>query len=150
MRQGSPVLVASIVAFLFVVSGVFVGFDIAMVYREGLLPDERSVAISTLLFISGALWFVVFAVFAYETGKAFNAVLTGKIKWSFIVMMISVLAIGFIMQGALDAMFFFVSYGDPDPLMIFAEIITGILIAMFSSVLNASLRSEAKEAAPGA
>lgn len=150
MRQGSPVLVASIVAFLFVLSGVFVGFDLAMVYREGLLPDDRSIAISILLFISGALWFSVFAVFTYETGKAFNAILTGKVKWSYIVMMISVLAIGFIMQGAIDAMFFFVSYGDPDPLMIFAEIITGILIAMFSSVLNASLRSEAKEASPGA
>jgi hypothetical protein len=45
-------------------------------------------------------------------------------------------------------MLFFVSYGDIDVIIIFAEMITGILIAIFSSVLNASLRSEASQ--PGA
>ena len=148
VRQGSLAIPAAIVAIVLIVVGIFVGYDIAAIYREGLLPGERSLAISILLFVLGSVWFVVFGVFAYETGKSVTAFLrTGKIKWSYIVMMVSVLATGFIIQGAVDAMLFFVRYrnGPDDPIVIFAEMITGILIAVFSAVLNASLRSEASK-----
>ena len=151
IRQGSLTIPFAIVALVLIIVALLVGYDMATIYREGLLPAERSVAISILLFVSGAVWFIVFAVFAYETGKSVTAFLqTGKIKWSFIVMMVSVLATGFIIQGAVDAMEFFVSYGDSNLLVIFAEMITGILIAIFSSVLNASLRSEAVQQAGAA
>jgi len=146
IRQGSLTIPGAIVALVLIVVGVFVGYDMAAIYREGLLPSERSLSITILLFVLGAVWFVVFGVFAYETGKSVTAFLqTGKIKWSYIVMMVSVLATGFIIQGAVDAMLFFVRYrnGPDDPIVIFAEMVTGILIAVFSAVLNASLRSEA-------
>jgi len=149
VRQGSLTIPFAIVGFVLVLVGLLIGYDTATVYREGLLPESRSLSISILLFVSGGVWFVVFGVFAYETGKSITAFLhTGKIRWSYIVMMVSVLATGFIVQGAVDAMLFFVSYGDIDVIIIFAEMITGILIAIFSSVLNASLRSEASQ--PGA
>jgi len=144
VRQGSLTIPFAIVGLVLVSVGLLIGYDMATVYRESLLSNEQSLAISILLFVSGAVWFVVFGVFAYETGKSVTAFLqTGKIKWSFIVMMVSVLATGFIIQGAVDAMEFFVSYGEPDRTIILAEMITGIMIAVFSSVLNASLRSEA-------
>jgi putative membrane protein len=150
VRQGSLTIPFAIVSLVLVVVGMLIGYDMSTVYSEGLLAGQRSLAISILLFVSGSVWFVVFGVFAYETGKSVTAFLqTGKIKWSFIVMMVSVLATGFIIQGAVDAMEFFVSYGNPDQTIIFAEMITGILIAIFSSVLNASLRSEAAQP-PGA
>lgn len=146
IKQGSLVIPFAIVAFVLVVVGILIGYDNAALYREGLLPSERSLAISILLFVSGAVWFVVFGVFVYETGKSVTAFLhTGKIRWSFIVMMVSVLATGFIIQGAVDALSFLVSYGEADLAIIFAEMITGILIAIFSSVLNASLRREAAQ-----
>ena len=146
VRQGSLTIPFAIVAFMMVVIGAFIGYDVAIVYREGLLPNERSLAISILQFVSGAVWFIVFGVFAYETGKSVTAFLqTGKIRWSFIVMMVSVLATGFIIQGAVDAMKFLVDYDTLSLVIVFAEIITGILIAVFSSVLNASLRSEAAQ-----
>lgn len=148
VRQGSLAIPGAIVAVVLIVVGIFVGYDMAAIYREGLLPGERSLSISILLFVLGAVWFVVFGVFAYETGKSVTAFLrTGKIKWSYIVMMVSVLATGFIIQGAVDAMLFFVRYrnGPDDPIVIFAEMVTGILIAVFSAVLNASLRSEASK-----
>ena len=145
IRQGSLTIPFAIVGLVLVIVGVLVGYDSATIYRESLLPDERSLAISILRFVAGAVWFVVFGVFAYESGKSVTAFLqTGKIKWSFIVMMVSVLATGFIMQGAIDAMAFFVGETSADLVVIFAEMITGILIAIFSSVLNASLRSEAR------
>ena len=144
VRQGSLTIPFAIVGLVLVSVGLLIGYDMATVYRESLLSNEQILAISILLFVSGAVWFVVFGVFAYETGKSVTAFLqTGKIKWSFIVMMVSVLATGFIIQGAVDAMEFFVSYGEPDRTIILAEMITGIMIAVFSSVLNASLRSEA-------
>jgi len=150
VRQGSLTIPFAIVSLVLVVVGMLIGYDMSTVYREGLLANQRSLAISILLFVSGCVWFIVFGVFAYETGKSVTAFLqTGKIKWSFIVMMVSVLATGFIIQGAVDAMEFFVSYGDPDRTIILAEMITGMLIAIFSSVLNASLRSEATQP-PGA
>lgn len=147
IRQGSLTIPFAIVAFVLVVVGALAGYDMATIYSEGLLPSERSIAISILLFSSGAAWFVVFGVFAYESGKSVTAFLqTGKIKWSFIVMMISVLATGFMVQGAVDAMEFFVYKSQTDLAVIFAEMITGILVAVFSSVLNASLRREAARA----
>jgi putative membrane protein len=152
IRQGSLAIPGAIVALVLIVVGIFVGYDMAAIYREGLLPSERSLSISILLFVLGSVWFVVFGVFAYETGKSVTTFLqTGKIKWSYIVMMVSVLATGFIIQGAVDAMLFFVRYrgGPDDPIVIFAEMVTGILIAVFSAVLNASLRSEAARKHPG-
>jgi len=143
LRQGSLVIPFAIIGIVLSVVGLLIGYDLAMAYRESLLEHERSLAISILIFVSGSVWFVVFGVFCYESGKSFTAFLqTGKIRWSFIVMMVSVLATGFIVQGSADALSFFVGYGDYDMLIIMAEIITGILIAVFSSVLNASLRSE--------
>lgn len=151
VRQGSLVIPFAIIGIVLAAVGALIGYDMATAYRESLLPAERSMAISILIFVSGAVWFVVFGVFAYETGKSVTAFLqTGKIRWSFIVMMVSVLATGFIVQGSTDALSYFVGYGDYDILIIMAEMITGILIAVFSSVLNASLRSEAARAGASA
>ena len=147
IRQGSLTIPFAIVALVLAVVGILVGYDMATIYREGLLPNERSLAISILLFASGVAWFFVFAVFVYESGKSVSAFLqTGKVKWSFIVMMISVLATGFIVQGSVDALEYFVYKSQADLVVIFAEMITGILVAVFSSFLNASLRKEAARA----
>jgi len=146
LRQGSLVIPGAISALILVIVGMFMGYDMSMAYREALFPDERSLSISILQFVAGSVWFVVFGVFAYETGKtATTFQQTGKVKWSFIVMMVSVLGTGFIIMGAVDTMLFLVSYGDVDVRLIVGEIITGILIAIFSSVLNASLRKEAAQ-----
>lgn len=143
IKQGSLAIPFAIIGVVLAVVGILIGFDMAIAYRETLLEHERSLAISILIFVSGAVWFVVFGVFSYETGKSVTAFLqTGKIRWSFIVMMVSVLATGFIVQGSADALSFFVGYGEYDLLIIIAEMVTGIMIAIFSSVLNASLRSE--------
>ena len=153
LRQGSLAIPFAIIGIVLIVVGLLIGYDMAMAYRESLLEHERSLAVSILIFVSGAVWFLVFGAFSYETGKSVTAFLqTGKIRWSFIVMMVSVLATGFIVQGSADALSFFVGYGDYELLIIFAEMVTGVLIAIFGSVLNASLRAESarKSAAPGA
>jgi len=151
VKQGSLAIPFAILGLVLAVVGILVGYDLAQAYQETLLPHDRSAAISIIIFVSGAVWFFVFGVFAYESGKAVNAFLqTGKIRWSFIVMMVSVLATGFIVQGATDALGLFVGDSEYDLVIVVAEMVTGILIAIFSSVLNASLRSEAKAKTKGA
>jgi putative membrane protein len=153
IRQGSLAIPFAIVGLVLAVVGILIGYDMALTYNEGLLPHERSLAISILVFVSGCVWFIVFGVFAYESGKSVTTFLqTGKIKWSFIVMMVSVLATGFIIQGSVDALEYFLKYSEYDIVIIFSEMVTGIMIAVFSSVLNASLRREAgrQVATPGA
>ena len=143
IRQGSLAIPFAIIGLVLGVVGLLIGFDMATVYRESLLAHERSLAISILIFVSGAVWFIVFGVFAFESGKSVTTFMqTGKIRWSFIIMMVSVLATGFIVQGSADALSHFIGYGDYDLTVVIAEMITGVLIAIFSSVLNASLRSE--------
>lgn len=151
VKQGSLAIPFAILGLVLAVVGILIGYDLALAYQESLLPHDRSMAISIIIFVSGAVWFFVFGVFVYESGKAINAFLqTGKIRWSFIVMMVSVLATGFIIQGATDALELFVGEGEYDLVIVIAEMVTGILIAVFSSVLNASLRSEAKAKTKGA
>ncbi len=153
IRQGSLAIPFAIVGLVLAIVGLLIGYDMALAYNESLLPSERSLAISILIFASGCVWFIVFGVFAYESGKAITVFLqAGKIRWSFIVMMVSVLATGFIVQGSVDVLGYFLKYGEHDLVIIFSEMITGIMIAIFSSVLNASLRKEAerKSVAQGA
>src|SRR5512136_2760350 len=131
IRQGSLNIPFAIIGFVFIMVGILVGYDSSSIYNEGLLPGERSVAISILIFVSGSVWFIVFGVFAYESGRSITAFLqTGKIKWSFIVMMVSVLATGFIVQGAVDSLEILIGHGTPDVTVAFAEMVTGILVAI--------------------
>ena len=143
VRQGSLAIPFAIVGLVMSVVGILIGYDMALTYSESLLPSERSIAITILVFASGCVWFIVFGVFAYESGKSVNAFLqTGKIRWSFIVMIVSVLATGFIIQGSIDALEYFLKHSDLDLVIILSEMVTGIMVAVFSSVLNASLRRE--------
>jgi putative membrane protein len=150
VRQGGLAIPSAIFGFVLVIVGVLFGYDNSMAYWESLLPSERSISTTILKFVAASVWFIVFGVFAYESGRSVTA--TGKIRWSFIVMMISVLATGFIIQGAVDALNIFVGQSDYNLSMVIAEMVTGILIAIFSSVLNASLRTETEQrgVSPGA
>ncbi len=153
LRQGSLAIPFAIIGIVLAVVGLLVGYDLALAYRSSLLENERSLAISILIFVSGSVWFIVFGAFILETGNSVTAFLqTGKVRWSFIVMMVSVLATGFIVQGSADALLYFIGHGDYDLFIIVGEMVTGILIAVFSSVLNASLRAESrrKRASAGA
>ena len=143
LRQGSLAIPFALIGLVLAVVGILIGYDMAMAYRASLLEHERSLAISILIFVSGSVWFIVFGVFSYETGNSVTAFLqTGKVRWSFIVMMVSVLATGFIVQGSADALSYFVGYGEYDMFIVMGEMVTGVLIAVFGSVLNASLRAE--------
>jgi len=143
MRQGSLAIPFALVSVMLFIVGIFLGLDSASAYSSTLLPGERSYGVLVVLFIQAAVWPLVFAILSYETGKALMWFLQqGKIKWSYILAIISVFATGFIVQGVADAVDFFLGHAEFDTLFVYAEIITGIMVAMFGAVLYSSLRGE--------
>lgn len=146
IRQGSLSIPFALVAVMLFIVGVFLGIDSASAYLSSTLPTEVSYALVMVLFVQSAIWPFVLGLFSHESGKAITTFLhANKLRWSSIIGMLSVLAIGFIVQGVADSIYYFlVQDSEFETLLIYAEIITGVLVAVFGAVLSASLRSELK------
>jgi putative membrane protein len=87
-----------------------------------------------------------FAFFAYQTGKIVNHWFSkGKFYWSALVSSITIFAVAFIIQGALDLAMTFLGYGSVDQLIIILEVASGFLLAVFGGLLNMSMRSVAEK-----
>ncbi len=69
----------------------------------------------------------------------------GKIAYSTLVASVTVFAIGFIMQGALDAAHIFFGFNSYDQVVVFLEVLTGFLLAVFGGLLNASFQPADEE-----
>ena len=144
IRQGSLSIPFALVTIMLFIVGIFLGYDAASAYASSRLPTDVSYALVIVLFAQNSVWPIVLAVFAYESGRAITSFLhKGKLRWSSIITMLSVLAIGFIIEGVADALYYFlVPSMNFETLLIFGEIITGVMAAMFGAVLNSSLRKE--------
>lgn len=143
MRQGSLSIPFALVSIMLIIIGIFLGLDSVSSYSSMLLPSERSYGLMLVIFIQTAVWPLVFSVLSYETGKALTWFLqNGRIRWSYIIAIISVFATGFIIHGVADAVDFFLGDEGFDTLFIYAEIVTGIMVAIFGAVLYSSLRGE--------
>ncbi|HOK27912.1 MAG TPA: DUF373 family protein [Methanomassiliicoccaceae archaeon] len=140
IRSGSTLIPFAILSVLLFLLGILYGFDAA---TES--PDF-DLAQQLLLFIGGTLWLWVFAFFIYQVGLLVSNMLTkGKIAYSTLVASVTVFAIGFIMQGALDAAHIFFGFNSYDQVVVFLEVLTGILLAVFGGLLNASFQPADEE-----
>jgi putative membrane protein len=138
VRSGSLMIVFAALAAVFLLAGITNGIDAAASATNG------DITLQLLLFISGALWFWMFAAFSYATGKFVSMFFaTAKVYWTYIVVTLTVFAIGFIVQGAVDSAELFLGYNTFSDLLIVLEILTGFLLAVFGGVLNASMRVQA-------
>jgi putative membrane protein len=141
IKSGSQMIPFAVLALIFLIAGVAAGLNAA----DSATTDE--ITMKVLLFMGGTLWLWMFAAFSYATGKFVNLFLDdGKIHWTYIVTILSVFAIGFIIQGAIDATMFFLGYQSYDELFLALEILAGFLLAGFSGLLNSSLRSQVSRA----
>jgi putative membrane protein len=135
VKSGSQMIPFAVLALVFIIAGVAYGIDAAS------SEASADLLLQAVLFVSATLWMWVFAVFSYETGRFLNHYLSkGRIYWTYMVVSVTVFAIAFIIQGALDAIEFFLGYGKYDETLIVLEMITGFLLAVFSGLLNTSLR----------
>ena len=137
IKSGSQMILFAVLAAIFLIAGVAAGLNAAQ------LANTDDLTYQVLLFMGGALWPWMFAAFCYASGKFVSLFLDdGKVHWTYIVTILSVFAIGFITQGAIDVTIFILGYQEYDQVFIGLEILAGFLLAGFSGLLNASLRAQ--------
>ncbi len=134
IRSGSQMIPFAVLSVLLFFLGIIYGFDAAQA-----APASEGIE-QILLFASGTLWMWVFAYFTFQTGKVVNHYLSkGRIAWPFLVASVTVFAVGFITQGALDATQIFLDFKNYDQVVVILEIICGFLLAVFGGLLNTSM-----------
>lgn len=138
VRSGSQMIPFAILSSVLIFLGIVYGIDAAKA------NPQAGLLIQALWFISGAVWAWVFALVSYQIGRFVSHFFSqGKVYSSYLVVSVTVFAIGFIIQGALDASQFFLGYGDFKEVIIVLEVVTGFLLAVFGGLLSASMRSTA-------
>ncbi|MFP4171108.1 MAG: DUF373 family protein [Methanomassiliicoccales archaeon] len=138
VRSGSQMIPFAILSIVFLIAGIAYGMDAAT--ND---PDADPV-LQAISFVTATLWMWVFAIFSYETGRFVNHYLAkGTVYWTYLVVSVTVFAIAFILQGALDATEFFMGYRNYNEIVIIMEVVTGFLLAVFGGLLNTSLRTMA-------
>ena len=136
IRSGSHMIPFAILSIVLFFLGIVYGLDAARA------DPQASLLIQALLFVSGTIWAWVFSLISYQIGRFVNHFLSqGKIYSTYLVVSITVFAIGFIIQGALDASEFFLGYRTYKEVTIVLEMLAGFLLAVFGGLLSTSLRS---------
>jgi putative membrane protein len=133
--SGSALIPFAVLAVMLFFLGILYGLDAST-------GDPSMELLETiLLFINGVLWMWVFAYFTFQVGLFINDYFSkGVLSYSYIVASVTIFALGFILQGALDATQVFFGYQQYDQTIIIVEIVAGFLLAVFGALLNASLR----------
>jgi len=137
VKSGSQMIPFAVLAVIFILAGVINGLNAASTV------SSNDLLLQILIFSGGVLWLWMFAAFSYTAGRFVSLFLsTGKVHYTYIVVALSVFAIGFISQGAIDATMFFLGYNSYPEAFLALEIIAGFLLAIFSGLLNSALRSQ--------
>lgn len=135
IKSGSQLLPFAIVSVVLVVVG--------LLYASSTLIQARNVPPQVLVFVFvyNFLWIGVFASLVFEAGRFANVYFSDRqISWSSIISGLMFIALGMILQGALDAIELIYKMGQADIAIIGVETASGILIAMFGGMLNSSVR----------
>jgi putative membrane protein len=141
MRSGSQMLPFAILSGVLIVVGVL--------YALSTVTQARNVPVQILafVFIYNFLWIGVFAALVFETGRFTNTYFSKrKISWSSIIAGLMFVALGMILQGALDAIVLLYRLGPVNETLIGVETISGILIAMFGGLLNSTIHGQEETA----
>jgi len=135
VKEGSTMLPFAVLAIMIFLLGLLYGLDAA------LSDPEAEVLEKIVLFVGGFMWMCVFAYFTFQVGLFINDYLSkGVLQYSYLVASVTIFALGFILQGALDATQVFFGFRNYDQAVIFLEIMAGFLLAVFGALLNTSLR----------
>ena len=138
IRSGSLMIPFIAVSMIFVFAGLAYGFDAAT------SAQTSDLTLQALLFLGEVLWLWMFAAVTYGVGKFISHYFnTSKLHWTYLVTILSVFAIGFIAQGAIDATMYFLRYHLYNEWFVIIEIVSGFLLASFAGLLNSSMRAKA-------
>ncbi len=138
-QRGSVFIPFAFVSFIFLVLGILFGAD-------SLANGGGSLSHDIVMLIAAMIWPMVFSVFFFELGKTINDYIHHSgVRMDLVVMIISVFALGFIIQGALDAVEYFTGSEGINSFIIVLEISTGILIAVFGAIMSSTLFPASEE-----
>ncbi|MGD1060958.1 MAG: DUF373 family protein [Methanomassiliicoccales archaeon] len=138
VRSGSLMIPFAVTSLILIIGGITNGLDAA----SSAQTDDFT--LQALLFMGAALWMWMFAGVSYTAGRLISQYIhNGKVQWTYIVLTLSVLAIAFIGQGAIDATMYFLNFHHYNEVFIILEILSGFLLAAFGGLLNLTLRRQA-------
>ncbi|MCL1979286.1 MAG: DUF373 family protein [Methanomassiliicoccaceae archaeon] len=147
IKSGSVTVTFVLIALLFVLAGLIFGY---LSLKELYIP---SLFQGFLWFVSNSLWLMIFAILIYQVGDLVDMYIsTKRIKLSFIVGSINLVAIGLITTGALDLVLAYFDMGIMNNAVFAMEIIAGIALAFISALLQRHMKDiiEASESAKDA
>lgn len=95
-----------------------------------------------LIFVSNAMWPIVFGVFLADLGVVLNDYINEKkVSRSFMIGTITVFGLALIIQGVLDFMRNYLGYGAVDDVVVIIEITLGLFFTIVASLLQVSFRN---------
>jgi len=95
-----------------------------------------------LIFVSNAMWPIVFGVFLADLGVILNDYINEKkVSRSFMIGTITVFGLALIIQGVLDFMRNYLGYGAVDDVVVIIEITLGLFFTIVASLLQVSFRN---------
>jgi len=135
IKSGSVTVTFVLVSILFVMVGIIVGYlSLKELYISSFLHGA-------LWFGSNALWLMIFAVLIYQVGDLVDMYITTKrIKLSFIIGSINLVAIGLIATGSLDIVLSYFDMGLKNNAFFAMELIAGIVLALLSALLQRHMK----------
>ncbi|MDR2698717.1 MAG: DUF373 family protein [Candidatus Methanoplasma sp.] len=141
IKSGSVTVTFVLISLLFVLVGLIVGYlSLGELYIPSFLQGA-------LWFISNALWLMIFALLIYQIGDLVDMYIsTHRIKLSFIIGSINVVAIGLIATGALDILLAYFDMGMKNNAVFAMELIAGIALALISAVLQRHMKDAIESA----
>jgi putative membrane protein len=147
IRTGSLSVSSFLVSLLFVFLGIIMGY---LSLSDLYIP---SIYGGVLWFISNALWLLIFALLIYQVGDLVDIYIsTKKIKLSFIIGSINIVAIGLIATGTLDILLGYANMGVQSTAVFGLELVAGVALAFISALLQRRMKGaiEAAETNKGA
>ena len=133
IKSGDITVTFTILSLLMAIIGICMGFYSIWDIR---INDKIYFLIT---FVSNAMWPIIFAIVFRDGGKVLkNYMSYKKVNRSFMIGTNMVIALGFIMQGALDMLRTFLGYAEVSNGVIMAEIIIGIVFAVITSILQST------------
>lgn len=135
LRSGNVAITFAILSLALVATGVALGL-----YNIWHTQIKDPVYI-VIKFITNALWPFIFAMMLWDVGKLMNNFIKlRKLNRSFMVGTITVIGIGFLLQGLLDTISVALGYGAMNNTFIVFELICGMILTIVASVLQSSYK----------
>ncbi len=135
IKSGSVTVTFVLISSLFVLVGAIVGY---LSLGEVYIP---SLFLGALWFISNSLWMMIFALLIYQVGDLVDMYLsTRKIKLSFIIGSINIVAMGLIFTGALDILLAYFDMGLESSAIYILELVAGVTLALISGILQRHMK----------